>query len=45
MAVNPIAKFEHVWHALMRVMGIGHRDLYRRNKLLLHDFDRNLRVK
>jgi hypothetical protein len=37
VAVDPTAKFEHVWHALMRVIGQSHRSLWLRNKAILHD--------
>ena len=33
MAADPTAKFEHIWHALMRALGTDHRKLYQRNKL------------
>ncbi len=32
---TPTAKFEHIWHALMRVLGIDHRKQYQVGKLYI----------
>jgi hypothetical protein len=34
---SPTAKFEHIWHALMTVLGKNHHGLWQRNKAILHD--------
>jgi hypothetical protein len=39
--IDPTAKFEHIWHSIMRVLfGTNpgsHRSLWLRNKSILHD--------
>lgn len=37
MLDQPGVKFQHIWAALMNVMGNGHRALYRRNKAIIGD--------
>ena len=37
MAASPGVKFQHIWGALMNVLGNGHRTLYRRNKAIMGD--------
>jgi len=32
---DPVAKFEHIWGALMRVLGTDHRKQYQANKLII----------
>jgi hypothetical protein len=40
---DPVAKFEHIWGALMRVLGSDHRKQYQANKLILNVIHRRQR--
>lgn len=44
MADNPTIKFERVWHALMRMMGDGHRVLYNTNRAYIKAINRKMGV-
>lgn len=37
------SKFEHIWSALMRVLGKDHRNRYQANKIILRVVDDQLR--
>ena len=42
---DPTARFQHIWHALMRVLGETHRVLRNRNRSIQHDIDQLMRGK
>jgi len=39
----PLTKFEHIWGAIMRVLGHDHRNQYQANKLILNVIHRRQR--
>jgi hypothetical protein len=39
------SKFEHIWSALMRVLGTDHRHHYQANKIILRTLDAQMKRK
>lgn len=37
------SKFEHIWSALMRVLGTDHRHAFQRNKIILRTLDAQMK--
>ena len=45
MAADPTARFGHIWHAIMRVLGRDHRVQFNTNKAILKAINRKMGIK